>query len=217
MGQDTTIIARDFADTLKRQGVLLPPASLSLPGLRGNDKTLHRIGTKYLYSCFLLKRRGLYTVYVSPTYGRYRGAFKQALDVAVDDADIDHYYARAAAALDLELEAGWRDAGETDAAPDSSLFIAIGALPPALNRSVQARTDLDTLLRKALGLDYIGETEKNLIGMRRYGDPAIAANLLKTGFMVPVGRVKMNNVVPVTRDTLKGGRETEMFGGLFGL
>lgn len=211
MSQDHSIIARDFGDALKKHGMLLPAAMLATGGLTGADKVLHRIGTRYLTSCFVLKRRGVYTVYVSPTYGAYRAAFKEALTVEVADADIDHYFARAAAALDLELEADWRNSGESVPSPGGYVFIALGALPPAVNRSVQARTDIDTLIRKALGLDFIGETEKNLIAMRAFDDPAIVQGKLRTGFQVPVGLVKLNNVKPVSRDALRGGRETEIF------
>jgi hypothetical protein len=202
-------VISNFGQLLKQQG-LAPSNSLYTNGLSTRNKTIHRIGNRYLDSCFLLQRGGLHSVYVNPTYRSYRPAFKEALNVDVSDADIDHYFAKAAAKLDMQLDGEWRKTGEQAASPEGRIFLVLGALPPSVNRSMQDNTDLGTMMTKLVGQKSLDTDVKTVIGMSNFDDPAFAVKILSTGFQVPRELVRWSNINPVTADTLKG-REKEIF------
>ena len=214
MSQFNPKIISDFGQLLKQLNRPIPITSIYTNGFAGHGKTIHRIGTRYLYSCFLLQRDGLYTVYANPRYNSYRSAYKQALSIDISEADVDHYFARAAAEKDMKLDAALREEDSPAASPDGEIFLAMGALPRSINRSVQDKTDLITMMMKLLGQSSLDPKVKTAIGMRKYDDPAIAEKVLSTGFQAPHALVRWDNIHEVTTATLKG-REREVFATYF--
>lgn len=214
MSQFNPKIISNFGHQLKQQGRLMPSNSLYTNGFAARGKTIHRIGTRYLYSCFLLQRDGLYTVYANPRYTGYRGAYKQALSIDISEADVDHYFARAAAKQGMKLDAALREEDSPTASPDGEIFLAMGAPPASINRSAQEKTDLNTMVMKLLGQSSLDTKVKAAIGMRKYDDPAVAELVLSTGFQAPHALVRWDNIHEVTTATLKG-REREVFATYF--
>ena len=202
-------ILQDVGHRLRGLRWPMPSNSLYSSALADPDKVLYRIQQRFLYKCFLLQEGGLFTVYASPGYTRYRGAFKAALGVDVARADIDHYFARAAAERDMKLDALWRAAGVAAASPEGEIFVALGAPPAGVNRSARDGTDPNTMLLKLLGRKSLNPATKRAVAFD-FGGRDVAELVLSTGFRAHHGLVRWANVSEVTEGALKG-REREVF------
>lgn len=204
--------------------MFMPMGSLYVEALFRKNRKLWRIGRRRLTSCMLVKSQEMYSIYASLTYGNYRDAYLQAVDLAylrkiggkvtIADMDIDHYDSKNSVQTNKDVIDQAGDAAAGVASEHDLVFILLGPLPKSINRSFGAGDDVNSALSKVSNLPKAASSKElsDALNALREREASPSDGGADPGYVLPRDGVAWENVSPIVSAADLTPSESEIFG-----